>query len=226
MKNVSQGLTILTVLALLAGTTLAERKARPERPEACAKAPDQGSRHEGPRGPHGRRPGGEHGRSGRFVEQMLKPETARKLGLEAAQVKKLKQGLVRVQKQEKALHAKLAAASREQAKLLMAKGKVDEAAIMKAVEKTGRLRTQMAKLRIRPILLVKQTLTAEQIETAHKMMRERMQRGRRDVAARRRKVAKDEVAAEDPPAAKKETKEEKKARKARKKKARKDKAEE
>lgn len=220
MRNVSQGITILTVLALLAGTTLAERKARPERPEACAKAPDQGSRHEGPRGPHGRRPGGEHGGSGRFVEQMLKPETARKLGLEAAQVKKLKQGLVRVQKQEKALHAKLAAASREQAKLLMAKGKVDEAAIMKAVEKTGRLRTQMAKLRIRPILLVKQTLTAEQIETAHKMMRERMQGGRRDGAARRREVAKDEVAAKE------ETKKEKKARKKKARKAKKAKTEE
>jgi hypothetical protein len=223
MRNVSQGITILTVLALLAGTTLAERKERkerPERPEACAQAPDQGSRHQGPRGTHGRRPGGEHGGSGRFVEQMLKPETARKLGLEAAQVKKLKQGLARVQKQEKALHAKLAAAGREQAKLLMAKGKVDEAAIMKAVDKTGRLRTQMAKLRIRPILLVKQTLTAEQIETAHKMMRKRMQGGRRDGAARRREVAKDEVAAKE------ETKEEKKARKARKNKARKNKAEE
>ena len=160
------------------------------------------------------------------MEQMLKPETARKLGLEAAQVKKLKQGLARVQKQEKALHAKLAAAGREQAKLLMAKGKVDEAAIMKAVEKTGRLRTQMAKLRIRPILLVKQTLTAEQIETAHKMMRERMQGGRRDGAARRREVAKDEVAAEAPPAAKEETKKEKKARKKKARKAKKAKTEE
>jgi hypothetical protein len=213
MRNVPQGITILAALALLAGTTLAEKKERPERPEhhegkerreraECPKArakearrpaaPEHGSRHDEARGPHGRRPGGERGGPGRFVEQMLEPEMARKLGLEGAQVRRLKQGLARVQKQEETVREKVAAAGREQAELLMAKGKVDEAAIMKAVEKTGQLRTQMAKLRIRPILLVKQILTAEQIETAHKMMRERMQGGRRDGTTRRHEVAKDE----------------------------------
>jgi hypothetical protein len=111
---------------------------------------------------------------------MLEPEVAGKLGLEEDQIAVLKKGIARVQKQEEELRAKLEAAAKEQAELLSAEGEVDEKALMKAIEKTGRIRTQMAKLRMRPILLVKKTLTEEQIKTAKKMMHERMQKHRKE----------------------------------------------
>ena len=65
----------------------------------------------------------------------------------------------------------------EQASLLTGK-EVDEAAVMAAVEKAGKARTEIAKLRVKAILMLKETLTDEQREQVHKMMAERF-RGRR-----------------------------------------------
>jgi len=117
---------------------------------------------------------------------MIEGEAAEDLGLEDDQIKELKKGLAKIQKQEEGLRKKLEAAGKEQAELLSAKGEIDEKAVMKAIEKTGKIRTQMAKLRIQPILLVKKTLTEEQVEKSHKMMRERMSKHREEWAKRRK----------------------------------------
>jgi hypothetical protein len=116
---------------------------------------------------------------------MLEPEVAEQLKLEPAQVKTLKEALAKTKKQEEHLREKLEAAGKEQAELLSAEGEIDEKAVMKAIEKTGKIRTQMAKLRIEPILLVKKTLTEEQLATSRKMIHERMKKHREEWAKRR-----------------------------------------
>ncbi len=140
---------------------------------AFAQGPGPG---DGPR--HGRRGGGREGfhpeggpqgGSGRFIERMLEPKVAEKLGLEPEQIKRLEKGIQHIKEREEALHDKLKQAGRKQAELLMEE-EVDEDALMTAIEETGRIRTQMAKLRVKPILLVKQTLTTEQVEEARKLM--------------------------------------------------------
>ena len=143
--------------------------------------PGEGSQRPGGRqGGRGGLGGHHQGGPSRFIEKMLEGETAEKLGLEPEQIKTLEEGLQRIQKQEEVLREKLQTAGKAQAELLQAEGEVDEKALMKAIEKTGKIRTQMAKLRIRPILLVKKTLTEEQLQTSRKMMHERMQKRREE----------------------------------------------
>jgi len=64
---------------------------------------------------------------------------------------------------------------------------VDENAVMKAVEEAGEVRTAMAKLKVRQLLLVKRTFTPEQIELARKRMRQHMMRARDAQQERRRR---------------------------------------
>jgi hypothetical protein len=70
-------------------------------------------------------------------------------------------------------------AAEEQARLMM-QDPVDEAALMAAIEKTGKIRTEIAKVKIMPIILVKKTLSPEQIEQVKKLLKERMERHRRE----------------------------------------------
>jgi outer membrane murein-binding lipoprotein Lpp len=115
---------------------------------------------------------------------MLEAEATEKLGLEPGQIETLKQAVQKLEQQEEKLRETLQAAGKEQAELLRAEGEVDEAALMKAIEKTGQIRTEMAKLRIQPILLVKKTLTPEQLHMSRRMMHERMQKRRKDMGRR------------------------------------------
>ncbi|MEO0109075.1 MAG: hypothetical protein ABIK62_07925, partial [candidate division WOR-3 bacterium] len=52
----------------------------------------------------------------------------------------------------------------------MTEDKVDEEAVMREVEESGRLRTEIAKLRMRALLLVKATLTPEQFKALRQLM--------------------------------------------------------
>jgi hypothetical protein len=118
---------------------------------------------------------------------MLEPGVSEQLGLEPGQIKTLKKGIQKMQKQEENLREKLQAAAKAQAELLQAKDEIDEEALMKAIEKTGKIRTQMAKLRMQPVLLVRKTLTDEQLQTSRKIMHERMQRRREEWHAQQRR---------------------------------------
>ncbi len=199
MKRVFLSIASAGTALLLAAPVLAERPGcdgggpkaecmgqRPGGPGPGFGGPGEGFR--GPGGPEGHRrgPGGPGaGGPGRFIEKMIEGETAEKLGLEPEQIEALKKGLAEIQKQEAKLREKLEAAGKEQAELLSAEGEIDETAVMKAIEKTGKIRTQMAKLRIQPILLVKSTLTEEQLAASRKLMHERMQKHREEWARRR-----------------------------------------
>jgi len=170
--------TVLSVVALVAGSALAERKERPARPKGGERSEDM------------KRPGGERQGpgAGRFLERMLESDVAKEIGLDEAQVKTLQDGLENLKTQEEGLREKLAAAGKTQAELMMAEGELDEAELMKAVEATGRIRTEMAKLRVQPILLVKKTLTAEQLKKVHEHMRTSRDARREKMEGRREKM--------------------------------------
>jgi hypothetical protein len=118
-------------------------------------------------------PGGEGGagHEGLIMRALANPRVAEELGISAEQVQALKDGLEKVRGEEQALRSELEAAAKEQARRLT-EAKVDEAALMEAVEKAGALRTKLAKLWVRRLLLIKDTLTPEQVEKARSMIKE------------------------------------------------------
>jgi len=113
---------------------------------------------------------------GMLIERIVRDDKiAEELGLSEDQVETISNALYEHKVKEIDLKAGMQKAGLEQARLLTAK-EVDEDAIMVAVEKTGRIRTNLAKLKIERLLLLKNTLTEEQIETAKNMMRKRMRK--------------------------------------------------
>lgn len=114
----------------------------------------------------------EQGMLGRFLQN---PKVAEKLGLTPEQVTTLKEQSEPLRAEMESLRKALEQASMEQAKLLTG-DKVSEEALMAAVEKTAAVRLKMAKLAMRQLLLVKKTLTLEQVSKAREMMREHRSR--------------------------------------------------
>lgn len=114
----------------------------------------------------------EQGMLGRFL---MNPKAAEDLGLTPEQVKTLKEQSEPLRTEMESLRKELEQASMEQAKLLTGDS-VEEDALMAAVEKTGAARLKMAKLAMRQLLVVKRTLTPEQVAKAREMVRERLSR--------------------------------------------------
>lgn len=102
------------------------------------------------------------------------PRVAEQIGLSDEQVTTIKEGLYEVQKKQITLKAEMELAGLEQARLLTA-GTIDEDALNNAIEKTGAIRTELAKLQMKPIVLVMKTLSPEQLQKAKDMIAERMQ---------------------------------------------------
>lgn len=142
--------------------------------------PGQG--HNGPEGPGGHPLGG----PGWSMVRMLEGETAAKLELTTEQINTLKRGIKKMERQAEVLQEKVQACAREQAEILTGEGEIDEVALMQAIEKTGRVRTQLAKLRIQPIILMRKTLTPEQQQMFGRMMRKQMEKRRGEWGARQR----------------------------------------
>ena len=61
-----------------------------------------------------------------------------------------------------------------QARLLMGSEDVDEEQIMQAVERAGKARIEMAKARVKQLLVVRKTLTPEQMEKIREMIRQKI----------------------------------------------------
>lgn len=131
------------------------------------------------RGPHdgglgGLLQGGEgimqEGVIGRIISN---PKTVSELGLSDDQVKTLKNAAEDTRKQQDELQKQLKDAGLEQAKL-MTGDSVDEKALLNAVDKAGKIKTDMAKLRIKHMLLVKKTLRPDQVGKIRDMIQKRV----------------------------------------------------
>jgi len=123
-------------------------------------------------------------------------ELAKKSGLSDEQITTIKSELNALKERSIELRAQLELAGMEQAEII-ASDEVDEAALMAAVEKTGKINTEMAKVRIKRLLVMKKNISPEQLAKIREMVHERMRAhfrerreggwgGRRDNSSNRR----------------------------------------
>jgi Spy/CpxP family protein refolding chaperone len=118
------------------------------------------------------------------LERLLRdPAAAEQLNLATNQVEALKKIHFDTRKQMIALNAEMELAAVKQAELMTA-GTPDEAAILKAVEDTGAIRTKIAKMRVQQVLAAKRILTPEQQTKLKELVRERVRERRNDTNER------------------------------------------
>jgi Spy/CpxP family protein refolding chaperone len=163
-------------------------------------------------GPGGGQPRAMHrggdGREAVLMRMLRDPDVVEAAGITDEQLATLRTAWLTIEKRGIALRAELETAGLEQASLLT-EAQVDKAAVMAAVEKTGAIRTELAKLKVEHLLTLKETLTEEQLKAlrkiGHKHAREMgagARRGpedgrRQDKARRRRPVDPDDTAPQD-----------------------------
>ncbi len=110
-----------------------------------------------------------------LAKMVTNPKVAAEIGLSDEQVAGLKSGLEELGVRLEELNMQLREAAREQGRLLL-ESEVDTGAVMTAVEKTGRIRTEIAKISVRQILLVKESISADQLEKLTEIMKSRDRR--------------------------------------------------
>ena len=115
------------------------------------------------------------------IDRLLRnPEMREKLGLTDDQMSAFRKKGQALRERQGSLTDKIREAAEAQAALLNAP-ELDKKAIMQAVKQIGRLRTQLAQLRIEHLFLVREVLTDEQLRTVKKTMRSRMNEHRRRI---------------------------------------------
>ena len=140
---------------------------------------------------------GMHGGDG-FMAHILKNERAAKaLELSDEQREQLKEVMQRLSAQRKALKTQLHDTAMQQAKLLTA-DEINEDALMDAVEATGKVRTELAKIEMRGLMANHQILTKKQL----RQMREMIQRRRSEFTHKRGPHDRDRGATKKRPGAK------------------------
>ncbi len=145
---------------------------------AFADAPEGGARPEGGRRGFGPREGmgqmmgmmgGMGGIDPAVVRAVSNPAFAEKLGLSEEQKAKIKAASVTPEANREA-HKKLRDASMKQAELMRAE-KIDEAAVMAAIDEAFELRKTMAKEQAKRTIAIKSVLTPEQVKKAQEEMK-------------------------------------------------------
>jgi len=181
---------ILVVMTLTSGSAVAQKDGdREGGPRGRRDGGMRGGNDMGNRDARGGREMQERGLRGReksggqfspeLVARLLgNEELVKDLGLTADQIKKFRDGLHEIQVAMIKHRSEMELAGLEQARF-MTNEKLDEAALMAAVEKTGVIRTEMAKLRIKQLLLVKGTFTKEQLAKIKQLRQRRMEHMRR-----------------------------------------------
>lgn len=165
---------VMTMTAAMAFAAFAQEPAAPAEGEGAPKPAamrDQGPRRMGGDRPFGPMMGGEMMGGDPVVRAVMNPRAAEKLGLSEEQ--KAKVAALRNSDKEtvKALQEKVREGMKRQLDLLKAE-KVDEAAVMKAIDDVFEARKEMAKAQTKRMISVKAVLTPEQITKALETMKE------------------------------------------------------
>ena len=138
---------------------------------ALADGPERGAHRPGGPGPHGGMGGMRPHEMGfdPIVFAVQRPRIAEKLGLSEEQKAKIKGVTDRAKGGREAMQ-KGREATKRQFDLMKAE-KVDEAAVMKAIDEVFELRKQMAKEQVQRVIEIKAILTPEQIAKAREEMK-------------------------------------------------------
>lgn len=121
--------------------------------------------------------GREAAHEGMMARILSNPELGSELGLSEEQVSRIQDSLEALRRKGDLLKKEMEASAMEQARLMSAET-LDEAALMAAVERTGMVRTEIAKLRIRPLIMLRTVLTPEQVEKLTQQMQKHRGRPR------------------------------------------------
>lgn len=105
---------------------------------------------------------------------------AQQIGLTTNQVESLRKVGFELKQKMIELNAQREKAGLQQAQLMTA-ADPDEAAVMKAVEESGSIQTEIAKLRVKQVLAARKILTPEQQQKAREMIRARMEARRSEM---------------------------------------------
>lgn len=116
------------------------------------------------------------------------PHVQKFLELTEEQQQQLSEGSAELESEKEQLRTALEAAAMKQAAILT-ESVVDEEKLMQAVEETGRIRTDMAKNRMKHLMLIRRVLTPEQTDAAKNMMQQNRGEFMREVHQRRKKSA-------------------------------------
>ena len=126
------------------------------------------------RGPQWGRGGGRGFGSEHFIGTILGDgELARKAGVSEEQIETIKQELNGLKQRANELRSQLELAGMEQAEIMTAE-EIDEDALMAAVEKTGKINTELAKLRVKHLLAIKKNISSEQLAKVKELVHDRM----------------------------------------------------
>ena len=107
----------------------------------------------------------------RLLHVLIKnSELAEKIGLTDEQRASLRESMKRAQAESRELQEEVQKAAQQQARLVT-EDEVDDEAVMNAVDRVFDARKAMAKIRMRQFLLLRKTLTPEQIESARQLVR-------------------------------------------------------
>ncbi len=139
---------------------------------AFAEGPEGGARPEGGRRGFGPRDGGMGPMMGGMdpiVRLVSNPAVAEKLGLSDEQKAKLKE-LKGDNEANRETQKKVREATMKQVELMKAE-KIDESAVMAAIDEVFELRKAMAKEQAKRVIAVKSVLTPEQVKMAHEEMK-------------------------------------------------------
>ena len=166
MKTKISSMIVVLAVAAWAGVALAQELRPGRAPEDRPKRPEQ------------------HGEEMGFPLGMLdQPRVASALNLTDEQKAQIKDKSFVQQKEMIRIRAELEMAGLEQARLVSAET-TDTNALMQAVEKTGNLRTAMAKLQMKNLLELRNILTPEQRAKLHGVMAKLQERRREEGAAK------------------------------------------
>lgn len=183
MKKVKGILVVLLAAGFVAA--LAEKESRPQfgndrdrgnkREEEFRNKREGENRRGGPGEEQSHRPGGPGGPGGGgMIERFINnPEIAEKLGLADEQVEQMRKIAESMRARQMELMEAMKNSGRRQAECMTAET-VNEDKVMAAIEESGRIQTEMAKLKAQELLALQKILTPEQREKV-KNMREKMQ---------------------------------------------------
>lgn len=181
---------VVTVAAMAAFTVQAQQ--RTERPEGRQEGRAKGRQERQVEHPMGGRMmmgGGGFDQNMLLLRLMDDPETAQAIKLTEAQKEALKTGSQALDERQTMVNEALRIAALEQATLaakVMADKQASSDDLMAQVEKVGALRIEQAKIQTEKLLVIRDTLTAEQIRAAGDLATQRMAKMRERMRERTR----------------------------------------
>lgn len=168
---------IISILALSVSLAAAQEMEHSEKPGMRRKPEDfranmqeRMKKHGGPAGDDREHRGGRE----EMMERMLNnPEIMEKLGISEENARKIQEELKKIQEESHGLRTEMEKLGMEQAKAMTAK-ELDEGRLMSLVDELGRVRTELAKIQIRKMILLRQNIDPEKMEAIRARMQERM----------------------------------------------------